>query len=405
MNVPVPVTLPPPPSRRQHQQQSKSSYNDSTPSSHTHSSADYSPLTWESYFDKQYTIDIGNQYRYMVYESVVAPHETTSSGITFVLLHGGGQSSLSFALLAKHLKSYYTATATATTTTTNTPTSVRIIAYDLRGHGLTTLKKQQQYDEEHDVKTSNTQVDEFKESISDVEQNTVDLSMSSLIHDSELILQQLVHGNERCILIGHSLSGALAAKLAYKQQQQQLLSSSTTSLNIVGVVVIDLVQSTAIDSMSHIVEYLKNRPTSFTSVNQAIEWSVTNGQMIGNIESARISIPPQLKAIQDDNGKTIRYEWVTDLLASKPYWNEWFAGLNNALLGLKIPKLLIVANTDRLDDSELMIAQMQGKIRVECVGRGVGHSLQEDKPIEAMKFLVSFVQRHINITPFVLPTR
>ena len=51
--------------------------------------------------------------------------------------------------------------------------------------------------------------------------------------------------------------------------------------------------------------------------------------------------------------------WRTDLAATQPYWEGWFAGLSKMFLEAKGGKLLLLAGTDRLD-KELMIGQMQG---------------------------------------------
>ena len=47
-------------------------------------------------------------------------------------------------------------------------------------------------------------------------------------------------------------------------------------------------------------------------------------------------------------------------MASKPYWESWFKGLTQCFLGVKVPKQLLLAGSDRMD-KELTIAQMQGK--------------------------------------------
>lgn len=54
----------------------------------------------------------------------------------------------------------------------------------------------------------------------------------------------------------------------------------------------------------------------------------------------------------------------------------WFTGLSNLFLSVKVPKLLLLAGTDRLD-KDLTIAQMQGKFQL-VVLPAVGHVIQED---------------------------
>ena len=61
-----------------------------------------------------------------------------------------------------------------------------------------------------------------------------------------------------------------------------------------------------------------------------------------------------------------RWVWRTDLAASAPFWPGWYQGLSEAFLGVRVPKLLVLANTNRLDTS-LTIAQMQGKFQMFLV--------------------------------------
>jgi protein phosphatase methylesterase 1 len=56
-----------------------------------------------------------------------------------------------------------------------------------------------------------------------------------------------------------------------------------------------------------------------------------------------------------------RFVWIADARRTAPHWRGWFQGLSRLFLSLKCAKLLIVADTDRLD-TELTIAQMQGKV-------------------------------------------
>ena len=42
---------------------------------------------------------------------------------------------------------------------------------------------------------------------------------------------------------------------------------------------------------------------------------------------------------------------------SKQYWKDWFAGLTHDFLEIKLPKLLLLAEKERMD-KELTIANM-----------------------------------------------
>lgn len=66
--------------------------------------------------------------------------------------------------------------------------------------------------------------------------------------------------NPEVIVIGHSLGGAVAVEAA-------LLIK-----NCVGVCVIDVVEGTALEALSSMQQILRGRPSSFKSIESAIEW-------------------------------------------------------------------------------------------------------------------------------------
>lgn len=41
------------------------------------------------------------------------------------------------------------------------------------------------------------------------------------------------------------------------------------------------------------------------------------------------------------------WQWRTNLAASNPYWRGWYEGLSDAFLALPVPKMLLLAGTDR----------------------------------------------------------
>lgn len=81
---------------------------------------------------------------------------------------------------------------------------------------------------------------------------------------------------------------------------------------------------------------------------------------------------------------------VADLLASEQYWRGWFEGSTEAFLSIDAARMLVVSGADAMD-TDLAIAQMQGKFQFVCVP-GTGHHVQEDKPdvvAEAIARLIS----------------
>ncbi len=76
---------------------------------------------------------------------------------------------------------------------------------------------------------------------------------------------------------------------------------------------------------------------------------------------------------------------------------EWFEGLTKCFLNIKIPKILLLAGSDRMD-KELTIAQMQGKFKL-CVLANVGHLVHEDNPEATYGMINDF------ITTFRIPSK
>jgi protein phosphatase methylesterase 1 len=65
-------------------------------------------------------------------------------------------------------------------------------------------------------------------------------------------------------------------------------------------------------------------------------------------------------------------------------------GLTKCFLSIKIPKILLLAASDRMD-KDLTIAQMQGKFKL-CVINNVGHIIHEDDPNETFNIIDNFIQ-------------
>lgn len=101
-----------------------------------------------------------------------------------------------------------------------------------------------------------------------------------------------------------SLGGAVAVRVAATERVASL----------VGVMVIDVVEGTALASLSHMHGILDRRPQRFRSLDDAIAWSLHSGT-IRNPEAARVSIPSQLSRQSDGS-----FAWRTDLKSSAQYW-------------------------------------------------------------------------------------
>mmetsp|Transcript_3293 Transcript_3293/g.11942 ORF Transcript_3293/g.11942 Transcript_3293/m.11942 type:complete len:420 (+) Transcript_3293:119-1378(+) len=308
---------------------------------------------WDAYFERRYYVPLSSAVSGDD-QDVAQVYEVGSHGPLVVCVHGGGYSALSWALVARHLKSK----------------EVRVAAFDLRGHGGTRAADE------------------------------ADLSMERLAADMVSVFNQIVdrhqeqerEGEEplKALLVGHSLGGAVAVRAARTGELR----------NLCGLVVIDLVEGTAMAALPYMEGLIKGQPQGFASVRKGVEWCMTSGQC-KNMEAACISFPPRIvpanRDSQDDSrhpGAVARhaYVWRTPLLPTKPFWREWYEGLSQHFLDCKVPKLLLLAGTDRLD-KQLTIAQMQGKFQL-CLMPQAGHAIQEDQPQKVADTLYSFLNRY-----------
>jgi protein phosphatase methylesterase 1 len=294
---------------------------------------------------------------------------TTASPTTLLLLiHGAGCTSSSWCLLTQELRAIHSETA-------NQPHIV-VAAYDMRGHGQT--------------KSTN-------------EKDEKDLSLDRLVQDAIIVLQGLTKALEitQIILVGHSLGGAIVVRAA---------ASESINFPIVGVVVVDLVEGTALASLPHLPDLLHTRPDYFPNVQEAIKWSL-DARMVNNPSSALLSVPSMLVQIEKEPNESesnpsttttttsttstttaaTAYTWRTNLHETSLYWDEWYRGLSKDFLSINSNKLLILASTDRLDKT-LMIGQMQGKFQFQVV-KSAGHSVHEDQPQHVAVLLYKFLLR------------
>jgi pimeloyl-ACP methyl ester carboxylesterase len=186
-------------------------------------------------------------------------------------LHGAGHSAISFAPLA------------------GMNTNYRIITFDFRGHGYNSMSEGE------------------------------DLSQETLISDTLKVFQYIdnLFPEESIIVVGHSMGGSIATKsvaeiLKNKEKYQSLFDK------IQGLIVIDVVEGTAMEALPYMENIVKTRKSRFKSIEDGIEYMVKSGT-IKNLESARISVPPLLKQQTMKDG-SVSYVWKTNLLASQKYW-------------------------------------------------------------------------------------
>ncbi|CAI5446490.1 unnamed protein product [Caenorhabditis angaria] len=287
---------------------------------------DNSILLWDKFFDEKREIAV-NEDTFNVYLK-------GKSGPIFYLLHGGGYSGLTWACFTEQLTSSI---------------DCRILAPDLRGHGDTKCE------DEADLST--------ERQVADI------ISIFEKIYD-------YADDIDVCI-IGHSMGGALAIHTAASHKLRAKIS---------GLVVIDVVEGSAMEALGGMVHFLHSRPSIFESPESAIDWCIRSGTVRNRI-AARISMPSQIRQISENE-----YGWRIDLTKTEQYWKGWFQGLSAKFLACPVPKLLVLAGVDRLD-RDLTIGQMQGKFQT-CVLPRVGHCVQEDSPDHLAEELTRFALRY-----------
>ncbi|KAL0478601.1 protein phosphatase methylesterase [Acrasis kona] len=304
-----------------------------------------------AYFKDERIVQV-NDNKFSIYSSTVQKNEELGEDHTLlVFLHGGGLTSMSWAVCAQELRSMISSRPPPpvlhSKVKINTgPNSYQTVAIDLRGHGKTTTT------------------------------DDSDFNIDTLVADVNGVISQIVSSPEsRVVLIGHSLGGCVATKLA---------ASKPTSFKVTGLVVVDVVEGTAVLSFENMKQVINNRPNKFTTPEQAIAWSLKNGQ--NNVESAQVSIPSQL--MYDPNNQT--HVWRTNLNDTVEHWPSWYKGLSNQFLSYHGPRLLLLASTNRLD-TELMIAQMQGQFQMKVLN-STGHFMQEDEPGQIAKVIDTFLR-------------
>ncbi|EPT29626.1 chain a, pp2a-specific methylesterase apo form (pme), putative [Toxoplasma gondii ME49] len=314
-------------------------------------------------------------------------YRSGSEGPICFFLHGGGHTALSWSLVAKALGP-----------------QVRCIAYDARGHGDTRCEEDTDFSAARLVSDGLAVVEFYCRQIYEsIHKTKWAEAPAAEAGDSKACspfipvapLPGLKRSADPCIIIvGHSMGGAIATRIA--------ASGKLPALH--GLVVVDVVEGTAMAALPHMASFIKRLPTVFTSPREAVCWAIRSGTL-KNEESARVSLPSQLvqtrrrdvrdilkKEISPGHEDDVVWTWRTDLAKTQPFWEGWFDGMSSLFLQARCTKVLICAGNDRLD-RELMIAHMQGKFQVQLVPYS-GHVVEEDQPQEVANVLLNFISRY-----------
>merc|ERR1712087_538544 len=97
-------------------------------------------------------------------------------------------------------------------------------------------------------------------------------------------------------------------------------------------------------------------------------------------------MPSQVQKVQD------KFNWVTDLSKTRPFWDSWFRGMDKKFLSANCgPKIVLVQDPNNLD-KEMTIAQMQGKFQIQMLSSS-GHAVHEDQPHKITQKISSYLAR------------
>lgn len=411
------------------------------------------PLPWSDYFDAQQEVHCPER------GATFHVYTAGSSGPVVLCLHGGGYTGLSWALIARRLKD-----------------KCRVLAPDLRAHGLT----QTQDGADFSAATLAADVVALWQHMFGSQAGSGSSDAPSSVQQAQQPAQQHPspppqgqQGGPPTVLVGHSMGGAIAVHAA----------ALAGIGSLAGVVVIDVVEGTAIESLPYMNTVLQKRPKHFASLQDAVDWALDTG-MCKRQEAAHVSLPSMLRQVGAGQGATAAgagpgqplaaggletlveeegdeeeaaapvqdvrqppqipaphhlpprpprpdgraspgvapafgggssgngsssggtsspgWVWRTQLEQSAPYWEGWYSGLSDMFLALRVPKVLVLVGTDRLD-RPLTIGQMQGKFQPVLLPQA-GHAVHEDEPDRTADAIATFIRRfRIGEPPLQIP--
>lgn len=215
-----------------------------------------------------------------------------------------------------------------------------------------------------------------------------DLTLNTLADDATKVLNKLTlnqYPKPDVLLVGHSMGGPVVSRMAEMGKYRG---------RFIGIVLIDVYGNTTRTIHEKAYQQIMNRPFSFASFNEAIDWALRT-KFLCNIESANLSIPALL--VQDNSERDKKLRWKTDLKGTSKFWYNWFENFSQTFLALMIPKLILVSDIRLLDD-QLTKAQIQGKFQIGLIP-GQGHLLHEDQPWQVASAIIGFLERHMQSVP------
>ena len=92
------------------------------------------------------------------------------------------------------------------------------------------------------------------------------------------------------------MGGAIATKTIGHIEKE--MADSELKKSILGVVIIDVVEGTAMEALPFMEQIVKNRPVHFPDLATVVKYGVQSGQ-VKDKKSARVSMPAQVVEVMD----------------------------------------------------------------------------------------------------------
>ena len=335
-------------------------------------SEDVEARHWRECFRRARDVDVGTRGTFRVYSNDASSSPSTTSRTpegapVCFLLHGCPYTALTWGGVAEEFA------RRAAENASSVAAAVDVVAMDLRGHGES--RGGGDRSESRDISASTFDPDVMARDAFETLREFLRLGDGGF--------------KRRVVVVGHSMGGAVATRVATLVETSD---ESTSTMTLAGLVLIDIVEGSALRALPAMGVMADARPTAFSSLRDAMRWNATRGGGTTNPRSAALSLPSQLRREDAEDGRR-RYVWRTDVRATAPFWKAWYEGLSRKFLAVRAAKLLILAGNDRLD-TELTVAQMQGKFQLALLPK-TGHAVHEDSPEETATAIENFFARYV----------
>lgn len=276
-------------------------------------------VAWSHFWSEKKTVSVPGRGDFNAYFNLC------ESPFFIVCVHGAGHCGLSFSLFSQFLKG-----------------RISVCALDLKCHG----------DTPGDI--------------------SKDLDIDEMAKDVEGFCKAVQPEKTQLIVIGHSMGGSIATKVAL-------------TLRMKALIVIDTIEESALANMDGMKRMLMMRPQTFETPRDAVCYIATTGEM-QNFESAAISAQGRFEKKEDG-----LLHWKPDFLQCEKNWVGWFKGFAQSFLTAPPYKVLVLPDINRLD-TPFTIGHMSGKFQLEVLLE-TNHCVHEDKPREFAEMVLKLVKR------------